>query len=157
MLEILLIVLIIGLTIFFAFRKDKKVSTSTTTTTTSKSETSTTTTTTTISDNLIDVYLSCCYKQIAGGVAEVSIYSNIPVDVDLAIDVRVSDDFGNIWPSQVFMFNGNISAYSNNINLTNGGSGIVGCEIVNVNPSTPSPSQNYIIDYNNPNYGLSCN
>jgi hypothetical protein len=157
MLEILLIVVIIGLTIFFALRnRDRKSPTSITTTTTTTVETSTTTTTTTKSENLEDVYLSCCYKQVAGGVAEVSVYSSHPIDTNLLIDVRVIDDFGNTFNSQISMFNGNISVYSNGINLTNGGAGVSGCEILNVTPSSSS-TQNYVIDYNNPGYGLSCN
>lgn len=149
MLEILLAIVIIGTAIFFGIRnRDKKTTRYTTTTV----ETSTTTTTTTKSENLEDVYLSCCHKQVSSGVIEVSIYSSHPLDTNLVIDVRVIDNFGHTTTSQISMLNETTIGQSNGINLTNG---VAGCEILKITPST-SLTQKYVIDYKNPNYGLSC-
>jgi len=122
---------------WFKVKADCPVPTTTTTTTTT---TSTTTTTTTAA--LVNVTLTPCYTQGAGGECTVTITSDTVLDTTITVNVTVDDDFTGSGNGDVIVSVGNTVGTSGTITLSNGAASAVS---VNINSITPNPSsgQNY--------------
>ena len=108
--------------------------------TTTTTTTSTTTTTTTAA--LVNVTLTPCYTQGAGGECTVTITSDTVLDTTITVNVGVDDDFSGSFNADVIVSVGTTVGTSGNISLSNGGASVMAVYINSITPN-PSSGQNY--------------